>query len=126
MARGRPVYNGGVDFIANFAPFLGLAALLAALVLAINMLGRKFEKHDAWLATLDVRVDNLHKDRKAAWVQTLQSPRRQLVPPPLPPRAPTLGAIDWEEELVDTEELQKKDTGRYPLGVPPKGPNDAD
>jgi hypothetical protein len=112
-----------LDFIERFAPLLALAVVLAALVVAINVHGEKFDKHAALLAALDLRVKNLDRDRKAAWVKTLQVPR-PLVPPPLPPRAPTLGAIDWEEELVDTEELQKKETGRYPLGEPPKGPND--
>lgn len=118
-------------FIEAFAPFLALAALLAALVLAINMLGRRLERHDEWLALLDVRVGNLDKDRKATWARQLQRPFETsetepapIVPPPLPPRAPTLNAVDWEEELVDTEELQKKQTGRYPSGEPPKGPSD--
>jgi len=79
-----------------------------------------------------VRVHNLDKDRQATWARQLARPfalemtERQLVPPPLPPRAPTLGAIDWEEELVDTEEMMKKETGRYPLGQPPKGPDNDD
>jgi len=120
-------------FIEAFAPFFALAALLAALVLAINMLGRRLERHDEWLALLDVRVGNLDKDRKATWARQLQRPFEldktepaPLVPPPLPPRAPTLNAVDWEEDLVDTEELLKKETGRYPLGEPPKGPEDDD
>jgi hypothetical protein len=119
-------------FIEAFAPFLALAALLGALVFAINLLGRRLERHDEWLNMLDTRVGNLDKDRKATWAKELQRPygaettERALVPPPLPPRAPTLNAVDWEEELVDTEELQKKQTGRYPLGEPPKGPNDDD
>jgi hypothetical protein len=124
------------DFLDHLLPFLALAALLAVLVLAINVLGRRLERHDEWLALLDVRVGNLHKDRKATWARQLERPfgaalevteRAPLVPPPLPPRAPTLEAIDWEEELVKTEEMMKKDTGRYPLGIPPtekKGPND--
>lgn len=112
-------------------PALALAALLAALVAAVNVLGRRLERHAEWLALLDVRVQNLDKDRKATWARQLQRPlelepteRAPLVPPPLPARAPTIGAVDWEEELVETEEM--KQTGRYPHGVPPpeKGPND--
>jgi len=116
-----------VDFLVAFLPFLALAVLLAALVVSVNVLGRRLEKHADWLRLLDVRVHNLDKDRKATWARHLERPfalemtERQLVPPPLPPRAPTLGAIDWEEELVDTEEMQKKETGRYPLGKPPQG-----
>lgn len=118
-----------VDYLERLAPYLVLAALLAAMVLAINVLGRRLEKHADWLRLLDVRVGNLDKDRKATWARQLNLPLepppavqvKPIVPPPLPPRAPTLGAVDWEEELVDTEELQKKTTGRYPLGEPPKG-----
>jgi hypothetical protein len=119
-----------IAWLREFLPFLTLALLLAALVVAINMLGRRLGRHDAWLAMLDVRVDNLHKDRKATWARVLQRPletdatERALVPPPLPPRAPTLEAIDWRDDALETEELLKKQTGRYPSGLPPKGPND--
>ncbi len=100
------------------------------MVVAINVLGRRLEKHGEWLGLLDVRVQGLTKDRKATWARELQRPyanevsEKLIVPPPLPPRAPTLNATDWEEELVDTQELHTKQTGRYPLGTPPKGPND--
>lgn len=115
------------DFVDHLVPFLALAAMLAAVVIAINIIGRRLERHAEWLALLDLRVENLHKDRKATWARELQRPtEKALVPPPLPTRAPTIDAVDWEEELVKTEEM--KATGRYPLGVPPtepeKGPND--
>lgn len=118
-------------WLGDFAPWLSLAALLAAIVLAINVLGRRLERHDIWIERLDVRLGNLDKDRKATWARELQRASterempRDIVPPPLPPRAPTLNAVDWEEELVDTETLTKQ-TGRYPHGIPPKGPNDDD
>jgi len=123
-----------VDFLKAFAPFLALAALLAAMVVAINTLGRRLEKHAEWLRLLDVRVHNLGKDRTATYARHLARPfvgpldatERDIVPPPLPPRAPTLGAVDWEDELVDTETLHIKETGRYPLGKPPKGSDDDD
>jgi hypothetical protein len=121
------------DFARWLWPFLMLAALLAALVIAINMLGRRLERHDAWLALLDVRVQNLDKDRKATWVRRLQRPfgldatePAPLVPPPLPPRAPTLDATDWRDDDLKTEDLNTRQTGRYPGGDPPKGPNDDD
>lgn len=116
-----------LDFLGRFAPFLLLALLLAAIVLSINMLGKRLERHDRWLALIDLRVDNLHKDRKATWARELQRKPTEpapLVPPPLPPRAPTLDAVDWRDESLATEELLKRQTGRYPAGVPPKGPSD--
>jgi len=116
------------DFAEWLAPFLALGALLAALVVAINMLGRRLERHDEWLSMLDVRVGNLHKDRKETWARELQRPfapePAPLVPPPLPPRAPTIDATDWVDDNLTTEEM--KQTGRYPLGEPPKGTNDDD
>ncbi len=122
--------SGLWEFLGDFLPYLALAALLAAIVVAINVLGRRLEKHDELITALDVRVGNLDKDRKATWARRLARPygateppplKPPLVPPPLPPRRPTLGAIDWEEEGVDTEEMMRKDTGRYPSGEPPKG-----
>ena len=120
-------------FLDHLLPFLALAALLAAIVVAVNVLGRRLERHAEWLLMLDAKVGNLQKDRKATWARQLQRPfgaalepteRAPIIPPPLPPRAPTIGAVDWEEELVETEEM--KQTGRYPQGVPPteKEPND--
>jgi len=133
MARGG-LYNEAVEqllsWLRHFAPFLALALLLAAIVLSINRLGRHLEKHDHWLARLDLKLGNLHKDRKATWARELQFGATEpvepppLVPPPLPPRAPTLNATDWRDDDAATEELQKRQTGRYPAGEPPKGPND--
>lgn len=119
------------SFIEAFAPWLMLAAMLVALVIAINGLGRRFERHDDLIRALDARVGNLDKSRKATWAKKLARPFTEdteplLVPPPLPPRAPTLNGVDWEEELVDTEDLTTRQTGRYPQGTPPKGPNDDD
>lgn len=113
-----------LTWLEEFAPFLVLALLLAAIVFSINMLGKRLERHDEWLALIDIRVENLHKDRKATWARELQRQPTELVPPPLPPRAPTLDAVDWRDDENATEELQKRQTGRYPAGVPPKGPND--
>lgn len=105
-------------FLERLAPFVALAALLAAMVLAINALGRRLERHDQWIERLDVRVDNLDKNRKATWARLLQ--RGPLVPPPLPPRAPTLNATDWHDDNLKTEDLSTAPTGRYPGGAPPK------
>lgn len=103
--------------IAPAVAFCGLLASIVAIAV-INWQGRRLGKHDALIAQLDLRVGNIHKDREATRVRKMQHP---LVPPPLPPRAPTINAIDWEEELVETEEMNLKATARYPLGEPPKG-----
>lgn len=117
------------DWLGKFAPYLALAVLLATIVVAINILGKRLERHAEWLAMLDLRVDNLHKDKKATWARELQlgvTEKAPLVPPPLPPRAPTIDATDWRDDESVTESLLTRQTGRYPAGVPPKGPNDDD
>lgn len=122
-----------LDFLGQFAPFLALAAMLAAIVLAINAMGRRSERQDEWIRMLDARVANLTKARNATWARKLQRPFdalgvteiAPLVPPPLPPRAPTLNATDWGDDNLNTEDLTRQ-TGRYPGGVLPKDPNDDD
>lgn len=100
------------------APAVALCGLLASLVAIINWQGRKLGKHDALIAQLDLRVANIHRDREATRVRKLQHP---LVPPPLPPRAPTIDANDWRDDDSPTEEMNLKDTARYPRGWPPEG-----
>jgi hypothetical protein len=95
-----------------------LLAFLAVLVAVVNWQGKRLIKHDELLALLDVRVANIHKDREATRVRKLQHP---LVPPPLPPRAPTIDARDWRDDEQPTEPMNLRDTARYPLGEPPKG-----
>ena len=92
--------------------------LLAVLVVAVNRLGRLFGKHDALLYLLDVKVGNIHRDREATRVRKLQHP---IVPPPLPPRAPTIDATDWLDDDHQTEDLSLRNTVRYPRGKPTEG-----
>lgn len=136
-----------VSWIGDFLPFLLLAALLGAIVYALNRFGRHLERHDAWLLAIDARVERhdawleaidarvggLQKDRAATWARRLQRPfeldvteKAPLVPPPLPPRMPTLNALDWRDDDAATEDLLTRQTGRYPDNTPPKGPNDDD
>lgn len=113
-----------MQHLEALSPLLALAVLLAAIVWAINHLGRRLERHGQWIERLDVRVDNLDKDRKASWTRRLQRP--PLVPPPLPGRAPTIDATDWHDDDLKTEDLTTRLTVRYPGGAPPKEPNDDD
>jgi hypothetical protein len=109
-----------VEYLRQFDPLVAvvaaLLALLGALVAVVNWQGRKLSKHDALLDLLDVRVGNIHKDREATRVRKMQHP---IVPPPLPPRAPTIDATDWRDDEQPTEEINLRDTVRYPLGKPP-------
>lgn len=114
-----------MEYLRHIDPLVAVGAallcLLAALVLAINWQGRKLNKHDALLYLLDIKVGNIHRDREATRVRKLQHP---LVPPPLPPRAPTIDATDWLDDHQETEELKLRETVRYPRGKPPEGTND--
>lgn len=104
-------------FLDHLLPFLMLALLLGAVVVALNILGKHLERHDDWLAALDARVDGLHKDRKATWARRLKRPYAgEPVPPPLP-HHPTPDAIDWSDDDKQTELLAP--TARYPDGKPP-------
>lgn len=96
-------------------------AFCAVLVAVVNWQGKKLGKHDELLGLLEVRIGNLHKDREATRVRKLQHP---IVPPPLPPRAPTIDARDWRDDDSPTEPMNLRDTARYPLGVPPKETNE--
>jgi hypothetical protein len=115
-----------VEYLRHIDPLVAvisaLLCLLAALVLVVNWQGKKLVKHDVLLDLLEVRVGNIHKDREATRVRKLQHPApRELVPPPLPPRAPTIDATDWGDDDQETEQLHLKTTARYPRGSPPEG-----
>lgn len=115
-----------LDYLESFehedvlaAAVLLLACLVAVLVARVCWAARKLDRHTVLIERLDTRIGNLHRDREATRVRKLQHP---IAPPPLPPRHPTLGAVDWEEELVDTEkQILSRDTKRYPKGEPPDG-----
>jgi hypothetical protein len=111
-----------VEYLRHLDPLVAVLAalllLLGCLVLAINWQGRKLHKHDALLYLLEVRVGNIHKDREATRVRKMQHP---IVPPPLPPRAPTIDATDWRDDDQKTEQLNLRETARYPRGEPPEG-----
>lgn len=91
-----------LEYLERLAPALALAAFLATLVVAINILGRRTDRHGEWLRTLDVRVANLHKAREASRVQSLQ------MPPPLD--AAKTVEIDEEQMLtIRMNPLNQKD-----------------
>lgn len=85
-------------------PFIALALFLAFIIAAINHLGRRLEKHDDWLKNVDVRVENLHKDRERAHARSLQVKRE---PPPLS-EAPTIEVS--ADMLVTLRNKARKET----------------
>lgn len=57
----------------------GLLLFLAALVVALNIHGRRLEKHGEMLRLLGLRLDKIHSDRMRNYARSLQTVR----PPPL-------------------------------------------
>lgn len=84
-------------------PVIALGAFLAVVVVVINYLGRRLDKHETWLRTVDVRVSNLHKARHAAYVRSLQIPGE---PPPLSEAATT----EVTEDMLATLLVRTKGT----------------
>lgn len=64
----KPLAVGGV-----------LLAFLALLVVALNIHGRRLEKHQEMLRLLGLRLDKIHADRMRNYARSLQTAR----PPPL-------------------------------------------
>lgn len=95
-----------LDYLERLAPALALAAFLVTLVVIINIIGRRTDRHAEWLRRLDLSVGNLHKSREASRVQSLQLPRTE--PPPLDGAKTT--EIDEEHLLtIKMNPLAKRD-----------------
>jgi hypothetical protein len=83
---------------------------------------RRFSNHDVWLERLTLIVDNLHKDRAAARVQSLQIPRgTHAEPPPLP--TTTMGGASWSDDLdLTSVSVHDRPTVKYPIPQPKPPP----
>ncbi len=101
-----------LDWLWHLAPAAALGAFFALVVLIVNRHGRRLERHRLWLERLDLRVGNLHKDRSAQHVRSLQIrlPQSPKEPPPLS-EAKT---IEVTETMLLTiqRESEKKDGGK--------------
>jgi hypothetical protein len=62
------------------AAIVGTAVLVALLVVVINRYGQRLARHDWLLSQVNLRLDNLHKEKKDAYVRSMQV---QPIPPPL-------------------------------------------
>lgn len=89
-------------YLSDMAPYFALSSVLVALVVVVNRHGHRLGRHDEWRRVLELRVANLHKDRSAKHVRSLQLPK----PPPD-------GTIEVQESWLmgDTQ----PDTKRYPV-----------
>ncbi len=105
-------------WLEHLAPALALGAFLALVVVIVNRHGRRLERHRLWLERLDLRVGNLHKDRSAQYVRSIQikqAPKETVShgtmrPPPLS-EAKT---IEVDESMLITlrGEQKPKDGGK--------------
>lgn len=94
------------DVLEALVPFLLAAAFLILIVSAINIVGKKVDKHDQWLHQLDLRLGNLHKDKQKAYVQSLQV-RRPGEPPPLSEEK----TLEISEDMLETMIRQTRKDG---------------
>lgn len=65
-------------YLADMAPYFAIGSVVIALVVVVNRHGHRLVRHDEGLRILGLRVDNLHRRRRRAHVQSLQLP-----PPPV-------------------------------------------
>jgi hypothetical protein len=89
------------SLLERFYPFVLLAVFLALVIAVINVHGRRLERHQDWLRQLEGRVTNLHKQKRDAYVQSLQ------IPPPLSEAR----TVEVSEEMLNTLKLQSKQKG---------------
>jgi hypothetical protein len=51
---------------------VSLLLVLVTVIATLGILGPRLRRHAVWLERLDLRVGNLHKEREAAYVRSLQ------------------------------------------------------
>lgn len=90
-------------YLSDMAPFFALAVVAVSLVVVVNRHGHKLTRHQDWMRVLELRIANLHKDRAAQHVRSLQVVKGK----------PPDGTIEVQESwlLGDTQ----PDTKRYPV-----------
>lgn len=100
-----------MEYPERLAPLAALAlvvlALLATLIAVVNVVGRKLNKHAEWLRLIDLKLGNLHKDKQAAYVRSLQ-----VTGTPRPPPLSEARTVEVTEEMLlkltqDVSELKE-------------------
>lgn len=82
------------DSYAPLAGALALLALLALMVWAITRHGRELSRHEEWQRVVNLRLDNLNKERDARRKRELQTAR--------PPTLSDASTVRVTEELIVT------------------------
>lgn len=108
-----------LDYFDALGPYLALAAFLLAVVLILNGHGRRLTRHAEWMRVISLRIDNLHKVKRDAFVRSLQIQLPE-PPPPATPRPPPLSQAGTIE--VDESWMLSLDTKRYPRPEPEPEP----
>lgn len=83
------------------AAIVGAAIVGVLLVVVINRYGQRLARHDWLLSQVNLRLDNLHKEKAAAYVRSIQV---EPVPPPLSEARTT----EIDEALLLTLKLDPK------------------
>lgn len=97
-------------YLSDMTPYFVCAGLIVTLFVAVNLHGRRLGRHDEWMRVLELRVENLHKERKSQLVRSLQRPRRRInETEPEPPPLSQAATIDVDDSWILT-----KDTRKYP------------
>lgn len=80
--------------LAELGPVILFAIVLVALVILVNRHGRHLGRHDDWLRVLELRIENLHKDRAQKYARSLQVTRASNIniPPP--------GTVEVTDEML--------------------------
>lgn len=89
-------------YLSDMAPYFALAIVAIALVVVVNRHGHRLGRHQDWMRVLELRVANLHKDREAKHVRSLQLPKK-----------PPDGTIEVQDSWILGDTLP--DTKRYPV-----------
>lgn len=77
------------------SPFLFLGLVI---VVGVNWIGAKLERHDRWFRVLSLRLDNLHEERERRRLRAIQLKLERRSPPPLSEAR----TIEIEESLLLT------------------------
>ena len=98
-----------IDLLLGFGVALGSLVLCGgAFVVVIARHGRRLERHERWQRVMELRVGNLHEDRRRAHVRSLQMVAKHTARPPSLSGAKT---VEIDEELLMTQRLACKDEG---------------
>jgi hypothetical protein len=92
--------------IEALAPLIVVAlALCVAVVVAVNIVGSKLDRHNEWLRRIELSLGNLHKSREQAYARSLRVVRPEGGGPPTLSDA---GTTEVTADMLSTLKLDPK------------------